>query len=200
MDSAKNKSLSIRTLGIILSGGAGARLGGVDKGLQTYGDRTLIEHVINTLAPQTDDLMICANRNIKRYESFGYRVIKDNDSSSFDGPLAGIIAAINHIESNKSYADIRQLLIAPCDAPELPTGFYTRLAAASNPVTLVHDGERKQNLHCLIERSHWTSLHRFYIQGGRAIHRWYEQVDALEIDFSDQKKCFKNINRLNDFD
>lgn len=199
MDSANNNSRSVRTLGIILSGGAGARLGGVDKGLQTYDDLTLIEHVINTLSAQADDLLICANRNIERYQSFGYDVIKDSDSSSFEGPLAGIIAAIDHIESNKSYADVSQFLIAPCDAPKLPTDFYARLAAVSNPVTLVHDGEHKQNLHCLIKRSHWASLHCFYTQGGRAIHRWYEQVDALEVDFSDQQDCFKNINRLNDF-
>jgi molybdenum cofactor guanylyltransferase len=199
MDSTDKNTHDTNTLGVILSGGAGARLDGVDKGLQEYKGLALIEHVIDKLSSQTSDLLICANRNIEHYESFGYRVIKDRDSSSFEGPIAGIIAAIEHIEPNETYVDVIQLLVAPCDAPKLPSNFYARLAAANTPVTLAHDGDRKQNLHCLIKRSHWASLRSFYTNGGRAIHKWYSEVNALEVDFSDQQDCFKNVNRRIDF-
>lgn len=189
------ETVTIKTLGVVLSGGAGSRLNGVDKGLQPFDGKPLVEHVINSLSSQTDSLVICANRNINTYELFGYPVIKDLSQTSYEGPLAGINAAINLVMSCEQFSSVKRILIAPCDAPKVPNDVYQRLAKIKAPVAYVHDGERKQNLHGLIARSQWPSLQAFYNTGGRAIHRWYSHSNAVEVDFSDKHDCFININK-----
>ncbi|HCN68163.1 MAG TPA: molybdenum cofactor guanylyltransferase MobA, partial [Candidatus Accumulibacter sp.] len=56
--------------GVILAGGLGRRMGGVDKGLQELHGRPLVAWVIERLAPQVDELLINANRNAQRYAVF----------------------------------------------------------------------------------------------------------------------------------
>ena len=48
--------------GVILAGGLGTRMGGVDKGLQLYAGKPLVWHVASRLAPQVEHLLINANR------------------------------------------------------------------------------------------------------------------------------------------
>ncbi|MEW8383867.1 MAG: NTP transferase domain-containing protein, partial [Candidatus Thiodiazotropha taylori] len=45
---------------VILAGGRGSRMGGNDKGLILFDGKPLIEHVINTIAPQVGRLLINA--------------------------------------------------------------------------------------------------------------------------------------------
>ncbi|MDR2711237.1 MAG: molybdenum cofactor guanylyltransferase [Burkholderiales bacterium] len=63
--------------GLILSGGQGRRVGGVDKGLLLLDHRPLIAHAVARLRPQVGALFINANRNLSRYAAFGYPVISD---------------------------------------------------------------------------------------------------------------------------
>ena len=55
------------TLGIVLAGGAGSRVGGADKGLLPLQRRTLIACVLDALRPQCDALLVVANRNMDEY-------------------------------------------------------------------------------------------------------------------------------------
>ena len=55
---------------IILAGGEGKRADGMDKGLITYNDKPLIEHVIDAVSFQVDDIVISANRNIENYQKY----------------------------------------------------------------------------------------------------------------------------------
>ena len=50
--------------GLILAGGRGSRMGGVDKGLQTHLGTPLALHALMRLAPQVGQSMINANRNL----------------------------------------------------------------------------------------------------------------------------------------
>ena len=49
--------------GIILAGGLGRRMGGVDKGLQVLRGKPMVQHVIERLAPQVAEILINANQN-----------------------------------------------------------------------------------------------------------------------------------------
>lgn len=188
-----------KTIAIILSGGAGQRLGGADKGLLEYNGKPLIESVIERIENQVDSAVICANRNIERYKKFGLPVIKDHQTD-FQGPLAGIEAALKFIQHGSQYADATHALITTCDSPRLPHDYLCRLhdALASNEhtVAVVHDGQRKQNLHCLIARASWSSLIEFYREEGRAMHRWLRRINATDVNFADQADCFLNVNTL----
>ena len=67
----------MKIAGLILSGGEGRRMGGVDKGLQHFQNQPLVQHVIERLSPQVDALWISANRNMSTYADFGHPVFSD---------------------------------------------------------------------------------------------------------------------------
>ena len=76
--------------GIVLAGGLGRRMGGVDKGLQLLHGRPLIAHVLARLAPQVDEIVINANQNQERYAAFGHRVVPDEIGGSRIRTCAGM--------------------------------------------------------------------------------------------------------------
>ncbi|MEM7359567.1 MAG: molybdenum cofactor guanylyltransferase MobA [Pseudomonadota bacterium] len=192
-----NKIPKKHTLALVLSGGAGRRFHDLDKGLQSYRGKPLIQWVISQVQPQVHDMLICINRNKSQYIEFGVPLVFDNDPG-YPGPLAGVTAAIDFILSRTEYKPVQRLLLSSCDSPALPGNYVAKLHANLDihgaGVAVVHDGNRTQNLHCLIDRSKWESLRKFYRDGGRAIHRWHKQQGAIEVDFSDQAECFLNIN------
>src|SRR5450755_2434600 len=79
--------------GIVLAGGQGRRMGGVDKGLQLLHGKRMVASVLARLAPQVSEIVINANQNIETYAGFGYRVVPDA-ISGFAGPLAGLHAGL----------------------------------------------------------------------------------------------------------
>lgn len=190
------KNTEFRTGAIILSGGAGTRLDGLDKGLQIYHGKPLIERVIEIIEPQVDEIHICANRNIDTYLSFGHQVHKDQHAS-YEGPMSGISSAL---KASVHASALDQVLISSCDTPYLPSNLREKLEFALHnngihtDVAIVHDGDRRQNLHCLIQRSAWQSLINFFDQGGRAMHRWFSTVNVIDVDFKSRDTCFLNIN------
>src|SRR5437660_7712009 len=108
--------------GIVLAGGQGRRMGGVDKGLVELDGRPLAAHVIARLAPQVSALVINANQNLERYAAFGHPVVPDA-VGGFAGPLAGLHAGMT--------AATRSCVVTvPCDSPFLPLDLVARLAHA----------------------------------------------------------------------
>ena len=98
--------------GVVLAGGQGRRMGGVDKGLQLLNGRPMIAHVIARLAPQVGDIVINANQNREAYAAFGHPVVPDA-IEGYAGPLAGLHAGLQ--------AATQPLVVtAPCDSPFLP--------------------------------------------------------------------------------
>jgi len=183
------------TVAIILAGGAGRRLNGADKGLQRYRDKRLVEHVIGVIEPQVETLYICANRSLQTYRSFGFKVLSD-EHDDYQGPMSGISTALR-LEILDSKAD--KVLISSCDAPHLPQNLIERLEAGLSKSELIdasiaHDGNRRQNLHCLIKRQAWQSLIDFFDNGGRAMHRWFSEINIIDVDFSNETNAFVNIN------
>ena len=184
-----------KPLAIVLSGGRGNRFNGADKGLQAYQGKPLIQHVIENLRPQVGKIIISINRNQAAYQCFDAEVVTD-DNREYQGPLAGISAAIDYSRENN--IDAQHLLISSCDSPNLPNDYVVKLqqhlTASDHLVAIVNDGQRNQNLHCLIDHSACESLQAFYQTGGRAMHRWFTSIGVLAVDFSAQAECFLNIN------
>ncbi|MEZ0273190.1 MAG: NTP transferase domain-containing protein, partial [Methylophilaceae bacterium] len=77
----------MKVTGIILAGGMGRRMGGVDKGLVPFQGKPLVTHVLERLRPQVDEILVNANREIDTYAKFGYPVVPDA-IGGFAGPLA----------------------------------------------------------------------------------------------------------------
>ncbi|MEP6971066.1 MAG: NTP transferase domain-containing protein, partial [Betaproteobacteria bacterium] len=81
--------------GVVLAGGRGTRMGGLDKGLQLYGGEPLARHCLRRLQAQVGPTLVNANRNLAQYQSFGTAVVTDT-VPDFAGPLAGFITALEN--------------------------------------------------------------------------------------------------------
>lgn len=177
--------------GVILAGGAGRRMGGVDKGLVELAGRPLARHVLDALAPQVDAVLVSANRNAFEYRKLGCAVVGDGEGGGgedYRGPLAGMLGGMK-----KAAAPLA--LFVPCDAPFLPADLAARLRAAGDcDIAVAHDGERLQPVFCLLRTTLADSLARFLGGGGRKIDYWFDLHNVRRVDFSDNPGGFANIN------
>ena len=64
--------------GLILAGGMGRRMNGVDKGLVVLQQQQMIGWVVDILKPNVCEVIINANRNLSDYEKFAANVVKDS--------------------------------------------------------------------------------------------------------------------------
>ncbi|MDH5184461.1 MAG: molybdenum cofactor guanylyltransferase [Gammaproteobacteria bacterium] len=176
--------------GVVLAGGQGRRMGGKDKGLLDFSGQTLIEHVLQVLSPQVNGFIINANRNQQRYATYG-QVISDS-ISDFAGPLAGMLAAME-------YVDTRYILSVPCDSPFLPEDLVERMWNELNKhhasIAVAHDGNRLQPVFAMIDTQLQDSLRNYLLSGERKIDLWFKQQNMITVDFSDSPDTFININR-----
>ncbi|HTS23193.1 MAG TPA: molybdenum cofactor guanylyltransferase MobA [Casimicrobiaceae bacterium] len=179
-----------RVTGLVLAGGQGRRMGSVDKGLALLQGRPLVRHAIERFAPQVDELLINANRNIERYEALGYPVVTDR-IAGFAGPLAGLHAGL-------ARAAHPLLATVPCDSPFLPADLVARLRhaldaqAADLAVARTHD--QPHPVFALVRRNVLPHLERFLAGGGRKIDAWYASLATIEVRFDDESEAFRNIN------
>lgn len=178
--------------GVVLAGGKGSRMGGEDKGLIELANKPLIQYVLDAINPQVSRLVINANRNLERYQQFGFPVIADG-MSGFQGPLAGFISALNVLET-------RDAVFVPCDSPLLTDQLVSRLcqaqASENADIAVAHDGERLQPICALIPVRLKESLRHYLESGERKIDRWYAMHKTAVVDFSDVYETFTNINTL----
>jgi molybdopterin-guanine dinucleotide biosynthesis protein A len=112
--------------GVVLAGGRGSRMGGIDKGLQLLKGKALWRHVADALQPQVTKLVISANRNLDCWRSSGYPIITDS-LNDFPGPLAGMLSVMHQVEGE-------WFLFCPCDTPFIPSFLATRLIQQKNPL------------------------------------------------------------------
>ncbi|MCK2126916.1 molybdenum cofactor guanylyltransferase [Thauera aromatica] len=179
-----------RITGVLLAGGQGSRMGGVDKGLVELAGRPMAAHALERLAPQVDELLINANQNLDTWAAFGYPVFGD-DVGGFAGPLAGLHAAL---------VRARHPLVAtaPCDSPFLPADLVARLAAALHAagadLAVAKTFDQAHPVFCLCRRELAGHLGDFLAAGGRKIDRWYGSLKVVEVAFDDQEAAFRNIN------
>lgn len=182
--------------GVILAGGLGRRMGGIDKGLQELRGQTMVHRVIERLAPQVDELLINANRNVERYAAFGHRVVPDQ-IPDYAGPLAGLHAAL-------TAAAQPLVATAPCDSPFLPTDLVSRLlsalTASDADLAVARTFDQPHPVFCLCKREVLPHLSEFLASGGRKFERWYATLKAVEVAFDDEAEAFENINTREELD
>jgi molybdopterin-guanine dinucleotide biosynthesis protein A len=180
----------IEVTGIVLAGGQGSRMGGVDKGLQPFRGKPMAAHAIERLAPQVDELLINANRNPDAYAQFGHRVIAD-EIEGFAGPLAGF-------ERGLAHAAGKLVVTVPCDSPFLPTDLVARLRKALEDaeadLAVAKTGDQAHPVFSLMRREVHASLREFLSGGQRKIDRWYSALKVVEVAFDDEADAFLNIN------
>lgn len=193
--------------GLVLAGGQGSRMGGVDKGLQLLNGVPLALHALRRLQPQVSRVAISANRNLPVYAAWDMPVWTDATVTPgllepFAGPLAGFSAGLAQCETP-------YLVAIPCDVPFFPADLAVQLATAltmarAEAAYASHinaDGSVKmQPVFCLMEvRFARLSLQIYLKQGGKSIKRWLAGIPAVEVPFNSlhaEPNRFANANTL----
>ncbi|WP_187322916.1 molybdenum cofactor guanylyltransferase MobA [Paracidovorax avenae] len=199
--------------GIVLAGGQGARMGGLDKGLQPFRGRPLAAVALERLRPQAapGKLSVSANRHLDRYAAFGIPVLGDA-LPGHPGPLAGLLAGLQ-------WCDAPWLLAVPCDTPCFPLDLGARLAEAAMaagadiaiaaapdalptgspdaaPVPL-----RMHPVACLLRAGLQDDLRRYLDGGGRKVLEWMGRHALATAAFDrpgDDPLAFRNANTLDE--
>lgn len=187
---------------VILAGGRGMRMGGVDKGLVDYQHKPdqphkpMVAHVLERIQPQVDQVIINANRNLDQYQEYGLPVVTDANDQ-FDGPLAGMLAGMHHATTD-------WVLSVPCDSPLLPMDLVSRLRRAIEQASAIHNtptmlaiarsASGTHPVFCLMPRQLSADLDVFLAQGQRKVSAWQAQHPHVFVSFEDEQ-AFTNINQ-----
>jgi molybdopterin-guanine dinucleotide biosynthesis protein A len=183
--------------GLVLAGGRGLRMGGVDKGLQNHAGLPLALQALLRLQLQVGATMINANRNLAAYEAMGVPVWPDS-LPDFPGPLGGLLAGLEHCETP-------WLVTVPCDTPHFPLDLVAQLAGAADAAdaqvamaATQEDGElRPQPVFSLVRADLLESLVAYLHAGERKIVPWLRSHRCVEVPFDDASAFF-NANTLDD--
>jgi len=176
--------------GVVLAGGQGRRMGGVDKGLQPLRGKPMAQWALERLAPQVDEILINCNQNLDAYARFGYRLVPD-EIGGFAGPLAGLHASLK--------AAAHPLVVTvPCDSPFLPSDLVSRLKQhlMEKDLAVAKTGDQPHPVFSLVRRDVLGNLEAFLRSGGRKIDAWYASLATVEVSFDDEADAFRNINTL----
>lgn len=193
--------------GLILAGGRGSRMGGIDKGLQRFGPWTLVENALARLRSSgaVGTIAVNANRNLPEYARLGVSVWPDC-VEGYAGPLAGFLTGLRGCQTP-------WMLTVPCDTPLFPKDIVLRLAtelvrrggelamAASPQATVTGVKTVAQPVFCLIRTSLQDDLAEFIETGGRKVEAWCARHRPVMVAFDrpgDDPQAFVNINTLDE--
>ena len=179
--------------GLVLAGGRGSRMGGVDKGLQPHLGVPLALHAIRRLAPQVGTVMLSANRHLGDYASWGVPVWPDGTDER-PGPLAGFLSGLEHCATP-------YLGTGPCDAPNVPSNLVAQLVAgltaqqtpSAMAATRDLHGLQVQPVFCLMRTELKDHLLAYLRSGQRQVERWLHQHPCATVLFDDAE-AFANAN------
>ncbi len=186
---------------VLLAGGQARRMGGVDKCLQLLGGKTLLARVLERIEPQVGPILLNANGERERFESYGLPVVADV-VSGYAGPLAGILTGLRWTIEN---ADTCKWMVSvPTDAPFIPTDLVSSLMAGIE--------ENGGEIACAVSRGRthpvvgiWPvalaeALERALVDEDiRKIDHWTALYRLVEVEFpADNVDPFFNANRLED--
>jgi molybdenum cofactor guanylyltransferase len=182
--------------GLVLAGGRGTRMGGVDKGLQAHLGVPLAQYALERLRPQVGALLLNANRNLAAYRAMGAPVWPD-EMAEYPGPLAGMLAGLTHCSTP-------YLVTVPCDTPNFPTDLVARFAEGleidaemATAYTQEVEGLRAQPVFCLMKASLRDSLNAFIRSGERKTGLFAAQHHSTRVVFHDPA-AFANANTLDE--
>ena len=182
-----------KVAGIVLAGGMARRMANQDKGLIEFAGRPLVAYALKSLAGVTPTFGISANRNLDRYETWGVPVLPDT-SERFDGPLAGVMAALAYFE-----ADV--LVVLPCDSPLFTDEHLQRLVFALTDdidIVIASDGEKLHPVFMALKTHLKNSLQNYLAEQGRRVQDWVVQQSWGIVEFDEAIDIFANINTEED--
>jgi molybdenum cofactor guanylyltransferase len=171
-------------------------MNGLDKGLVLLQNKPLIQHVIQRITPQVDELLLNVNREIAQYNTFNLPILQDINPD-FIGPLAGFNLGLKHGKHD-------YLLTLPCDSPLIPDDLANRLMHAlieeNAEIAVAKSGENTHPVFCLMKKHLLPSLTTYLQQGERKVSTWQKSLNYIEVDFNDCDDAFVNVNTFEELE
>ena len=174
---------------LLLAGGRGQRMGGLDKGLVAWREKPLIAHLHALTRPLTNDLIISCNRNQAAYAPYADQLVGDGNTD-FHGPLAGIRAGL-------AAARHPWLLVLPCDAPlvDLPLlQAMGRLAQQAQKPLMLRRGAQWEPLFSLLPTHIAAGVEQAWQAGKRSPRQVFELHGAIYLDVAEDDGRLANLN------
>ena len=192
----------LRVAGVILAGGLSRRMGGGDKALLPLGDRPMLAHVIDRLAPQVaaGAMAINANGDGGRFAAFGLPVLPDA-VAGFAGPLAGVLTAMEWAAATQP--EVTHVLTVGGDTPFLPPDLAARLRQATEAgatIACAASGGRRHPVVALWPVDLAAALRRALVEEHvRRVETWLDRHRTTAVDWPDAPDDpFFNVNRPDD--
>lgn len=186
---------------IVLVGGEGRRVNGMEKYFFTYLGKTFIERLIESLQPAVDEIILVAKseEHCERFSHlYGVRCVHDIRKGT--GPMGGLHAGVG-----ASRGDL--LFVCACDMPCIDTRVVTALFDAlgtydaaipswdSDMLEPLHAVYRKDALQRYLEDPPSLSL-RTMVKSINVVYVPVSRLRNIDPDLS----TFTNINKLEDLE
>lgn len=169
----------IRILGVVLAGGSSRRFG-TDKSAALLRGKTLLEWVIERARPQVDALLVSKNKDIAASPDLE-RLADDRPG---EGPLAGILTALNRAQARGS----THLASFSCDTPFFPRDTVVRLSDAlyetRTGYAVARCRETVHRIFALWSVSHLQTLQTAFAAGARSMRSIENWLTPAWADFS----------------
>jgi molybdopterin-guanine dinucleotide biosynthesis protein A len=186
---------------IVLVGGEGRRVNGMEKYFFTYMGKTFIERLIDSLQPAVDEIVLVAKseEHCERFSHlYGVRCVHDIRKGI--GPIGGLHAGVNASRGDP-------LFVCACDMPCIDTRVVLALfdaLGASDAAIPSWDNEMLEPLHAVYRKKplqryldNPSSLSlRSMVKSLNVVYVPVSKLRTLDPDLS----TFTNINKLEDLD
>ncbi len=180
---------------VIIAGGKGTRMGGIDKCLLNVGQKTVLTHIVETLSQQTSSIFLNINGDGQRFSEYSLPQIKDQTEEEL-GPLGGLASTFAFLKNQNNPAS--NVLTVAGDCPFLPSNLLHTLSAAftnSEDVIYCYSNNRDHFITALWSREILPQVSAFLDTGGRSVARFINTLAHKRVTFEYEAiDPFFNIN------
>ena len=181
---------------VILAGGDGRRLGGIEKALVFLNGRKLIDHTLERLKPQSGKIALSLRVHKPWADDYNLPVVLDRPTPDV-GPLGGIAASLLWATSLTPAPS--WVVTVPVDIPFLPSTLIERLTATDGDIAVAHSNGRTHHAVAAWRPHLVDPLVDALRPGAMAIHEFQSQYNVVDIEWTAETiDPFFNINTPSD--
>ncbi|MGC8837408.1 MAG: molybdenum cofactor guanylyltransferase [Anaerolineae bacterium] len=189
--------MSISFSVMVLAGGRSSRMGR-DKAFLPLGGRPLVEHVLDRVAPLSDDVLLVV-REAEPFRHLPVRLVEDRPGPR--GALTGLVSGLREVRHEWALA-------VACDMPFLNPRLIRHMAllAPGHDVVIPQAGGLLEPLHAFYRRTCLGPMEDLLRQGEQKVIAFFPRVRVRVVDEKDLESLdpghlsFWNINTPEDWE
>ena len=188
-------------LGIILAGGKSSRFG-EDKSIAKLGDKTLLDHTINKIEKEFNEILVISNNKEFNFKNNKIHVVEDCIEGQL-GPLVGILTAMKWVIKNKK--NYKWIASFPCDTPffdiKLISELKIKVKETSKKLIFLNSNKKRHNIFGLWSMDLIEILEKDIKNSFRKVELWADKIGYENININEEKfDKFLNINTKKDLE